>query len=179
MFYCRSSSSTMGEDLLSLRFDSVNVSPVTDDKLSVGHSDPVVMSANDPNHPRIGHLTYTHIHTYEKKLYQSHRRQKHWHVCGCFFYVCTSWHPLLSAGSAEYPRIPQVWRHGVAAPDRSSLHWNNSAPHELRPSHAVTVQPLRWVNWEGRHNKLHDTLVLNAAGSRSDREDSGVPGGGR
>lgn len=43
-------------------------SPVTDDKLSIGHSDPVVMSANDPNHPGIRHLTY--IHTYENKLYQ-------------------------------------------------------------------------------------------------------------
>lgn len=37
-------------------------SPVTDDKLSVGHSDPVVMSANDPNHPGIRHLTYKHTH---------------------------------------------------------------------------------------------------------------------
>lgn len=87
-------------------------SPVTDDKLSVGHSDPVVMSANDPNHPGIRHLTYTHTHM--RTIYINNTAGKYTgtflRVRVFFFFMCVP--PGTLSSVLALPRIPEFPRFG-------------------------------------------------------------------
>lgn len=107
------------------------------------------MTTDNPNHAGVWHLTCAHIRRHclghNPSIKKTFKTLYNPDTCICVF---TSRSPLLCADSAQYPRVPQVGGHGVAASDRCSLRRHDSASHELRPRHAVTVATLCRIDWE-------------------------------